>query len=130
MSNGDVGFITDLIPAKNSESGQDEIWMNFSGKEIKYERSNWENITLSYAISIHKSQGSEFPIAIIPVTFQAYKMLQRNLIYTAITRAKEKLILLGEGKAYKKAIATEGSKRNTFLKEMFWKQQFSEEAEN
>ena len=57
-------------------------------------------------------------------------MLQRNLIYTAITRAKEKLILLGEGKAYKKAIATEGSKRNTFLKEMFWKQQFSEEAEN
>lgn len=130
MSNGDVGFITDLIPSKDSESGQDEIWMNFSGKEIKYERSNWENITLSYAISIHKSQGSEFPIAIIPVTFQAYKMLQRNLIYTAITRAKEKLILLGEGKAYKKAIATEGSKRNTFLKEMFWKQQFSEEAEN
>ena len=119
-----------MIPSKDSESGQDEIWMNFSGKEIKYERSNWENITLSYAISIHKSQGSEFPIAIIPVTFQAYKMLQRNLIYTAITRAKEKLILLGEGKAYKKAIATEGSKRNTFLKEMFWKQQFSEEAEN
>lgn len=130
VSNGDVGFITDLIPSKDSESGQDEIWMNFSGKEIKYERSNWKNITLSYAISIHKSQGSEFPIAIIPVTFQAYKMLQRNLIYTAITRAKEKLILLGEGKAYKKAIATEGSKRNTFLKEMFWKQQFSEEAEN
>ena len=57
-------------------------------------------------------------------------MLQRNLIYTAITRAKEKLILLGEGKAYKKAIATEGSKRNTFLKEMFCKLQFSEEAEN
>ena len=55
----------------------------------------------------------------MPITNQAYKMLQRNLIYTGVTRAKQKLILLGSENAYLKAVRTEGSKRNTFLKELF-----------
>lgn len=119
VSNGDVGYIRDLIPAKDSESKQDEIVIDFGGVDVSYARSDWDRITLAYAISIHKSQGSEFPVVIMPITNQAYKMLQRNLIYTGVTRAKQKLILLGSENAYLKAVRTEGSKRNTFLKELF-----------
>lgn len=119
VSNGDVGYIRDLIPAKDSESKQDEIVIDFGGVDVFYARSDWDRITLAYAISIHKSQGSEFPVVIMPITNQAYKMLQRNLIYTGVTRAKQKLILLGSENAYLKAVRTEGSKRNTFLKELF-----------
>lgn len=117
--NGDVGYIRDLIPAKDSESKQDEIVIDFGGVDVSYARSDWDRITLAYAISIHKSQGSEFPVVIMPITNQAYKMLQRNLVYTGVTRAKQKLILLGSENAYLKAVRTEGSKRNTFLKELF-----------
>lgn len=119
VSNGDVGYIRDLIPAKDSESKQDEIVIDFGGTDVSYARSDWDRITLAYAISIHKSQGSEFPVVIMPITNQAYKMLQRNLVYTGVTRAKQKLILLGSENAYLKAVRTEGSKRNTFLKELF-----------
>lgn len=119
VSNGDVGYIRDLIPAKDSESKQDEIVIDFGGVDVSYARSDWDRITLAYAISIHKSQGSEFPVVIMPITNQAYKMLQRNLVYTGVTRAKQKLILLGSENAYLKAVRTEGSKRNTFLKELF-----------
>ena len=119
VSNGDVGHIRDLIPAKDSESKQDEIVIDFGGVDVSYARSDWDRITLAYAISIHKSQGSEFPVVIMPITNQAYKMLQRNLVYTGVTRAKQKLILLGSENAYLKAVRTEGSKRNTFLKELF-----------
>ena len=119
VSNGDVGYIRDLIPAKDSESKQDEIVIDFGGVDVSYARSDWDRITLAYAISIHKSQGSEFPVVIMPITNQAYKMLQRNLVYTGVTRAKQKLILLGSENAYLKAVRTEGSKRNTVLKELF-----------
>lgn len=86
--NGDIGYITDLIPAKYTESKQDEIIMDFDGTEIVYPRNEWLKITLAYAMSIHKSQGSEFQVVILPVTRQSGRLLQRNLIYTAITRSK------------------------------------------
>ena len=114
-----MGYISDLIPAKHSEKNEDEILINFGNTEASYSRKDWDRITLAYAMSIHKSQGSEFPVVIMPITLQAYKMLQRNLVYTGITRAKNKLILLGSERAYQKAVATEGSKRNTFLKNLF-----------
>ena len=63
-------------------------------------RNEWYKIRLAYAMSIHKSQGSEFPVVILPITNQSHRMLQRNLIYTAITRSKSKLILLGEYSAF------------------------------
>ena len=94
--NGDIGIITDLIPGKYTESKQDEIYMSFDGNEVIYPRNEWNKITLAYAMSIHKSQGSEFPVVILPITRQSGRMLQRNLIYTAITRAKSKLVMLGE----------------------------------
>lgn len=86
--NGDIGYITDLIPAKYTESKQDELFMSFDGTEVSYPRNEWHKITLAYAMSIHKSQGSEFQVVILPITRQSHRLLQRNLIYTAITRSK------------------------------------------
>lgn len=117
--NGDLGIITDLIPAKYTDAKQDEIVMDFDGIEIIYPRNDWLKITLAYAMSIHKSQGSEFQVVILPITRQSGRMLQRNLIYTAITRSKSKLILLGEQVAFDFAAKNTGTQRNTYLIERF-----------
>ena len=117
--NGDLGYITDLLPAKYTESKQDELTINFDGNEISYQRSEWYKIRLAYAMSIHKSQGSEFPVVILPITRSSHRMLQRNLVYTAITRAKSKLILLGEKVAFDYAVKNTGTARKTYLIERF-----------
>ena len=117
--NGDLGYIVDLLPAKYTESKQDELTINFDGNEISYQRSEWYKIRLAYAMSIHKSQGSEFPVVILPITRSSHRMLQRNLVYTAITRAKSKLILLGEKSAFGYAVKNTGTARKTYLIERF-----------
>ena len=109
--NGDLGAITDLIPGKYTESKQDEIVIDFDGNEVSYPRNEWYKIRLAYAMSIHKSQGSEFPVVILPITSASRRMLERNLIYTAITRAKSKLILLGELQAFDYATQHIGTAR-------------------
>lgn len=93
--------------------------MSFDGNEVIYPRNEWHKITLAYAMSIHKSQGSEFPVVILPITRQSGRMLQRNLIYTAITRTKSKLVMLGEIAAFDYAVHNEGAKRNTYLIQRF-----------
>ena len=117
--NGDLGYITDLIPGKYTESKQDEIMINFDGNEVSYPRNEWYKIRLAYAMSIHKSQGSEFPVVILPITSASKRMLERNLIYTAITRAKSKLILLGELQAFNYATKHIGTARKTYLIKRF-----------
>ncbi|MCG4822042.1 ATP-dependent RecD-like DNA helicase [Streptococcus gordonii] len=117
--NGDLGYITDLLPGKYTDSKQDELTINFDGNEIIYPRSEWYKIRLAYAMSIHKSQGSEFPVVILPITRSSHRMLQRNLVYTAITRAKSKLILLGEKAAFDYAAKNTGTARKTYLIERF-----------
>ena len=117
--NGDLGYITDLIPAKYTESKQDEIVIDFDGNKVSYPRNEWYKIRLAYAMSIHKSQGSEFPVVILPITSASKRMLERNLIYTAITRAKSKLILLGELQAFDYATKHIGTARKTYLIERF-----------
>lgn len=117
--NGDLGYITDLLPAKYTDSKQDELTINFDGNEIVYQRSEWYKIRLAYAMSIHKSQGSEFPVVILPITKSSHRMLQRNLIYTAITRSKSKLVLLGEFSAFHYAVKNTGTARKTYLVERF-----------
>ena len=117
--NGDLGYITDLIPGKYTESKQDEIIIDFDGNEVSYPRNEWYKIRLAYAMSIHKSQGSEFPVVILPITSASKRMLERNLIYTAITRAKSKLILLGELQAFDYAVKHIGTARKTYLIERF-----------
>jgi len=117
--NGDLGYISDLLPAKYSDSKQDELTIDFDGNELVYQRSEWYKIRLAYAMSIHKSQGSEFPVVILPITRSSHRMLQRNLVYTAITRAKSKLILLGEKAAFNYAVKNTGTARKTYLVERF-----------
>lgn len=121
--NGDLGVITELVPAKYTESKQDEIFIDFDGQELNYPRSEWYKITLAYAMSIHKSQGSEFSTVVVPMVSSYSRMLERNLLYTAITRAKQSLILLGEKRAFATAVSRAGANRNTYLVERFLDQQ-------
>mgnify|MGYP002720437271 FL=1 len=117
------------IPAKYTESKQDELVIAFDGSEVTYPRNEWLKLTLAYAMSIHKSQGSEFQVVILPITRQSGRLLQRNLIYTAITRSKSKLIMLGELAAFDYAIHNEGIKRQTYLVERFQEQEPEEKTQ-
>lgn len=96
--NGDIGII-ERIDTINKE-----ILIDYDGNSVKYTKNNLKNFKLGYVISIHKSQGSEFPIVIMPLLNEYNRMLYRKLIYTGVTRAKNNLFILGEGEAIKKAI--------------------------
>lgn len=100
--NGDIGKVT----AVDSEAREVTVLYSEDGQEVIYDISELDELVLSYAISIHKSQGSEYPAVVIPVTTQHFKMLQRNLIYTAITRAKRLVVLIGSKKALRIGIET------------------------
>lgn len=118
--NGDMGTITGIIYAKDHEDKVDKLVISFDQTEVTYQRSEWNKITLSYCCSIHKSQGSEFKMVILPMVQQYFRMLQRNLLYTAITRSQEKLILLGESGAFQRAAENEGTNRKTYLLERIY----------
>ncbi|MGM0123305.1 RecD/TraA family helicase [Enterococcus sp. AZ194] len=115
--NGDMGQITGIIYAKDSDDKVDELVIQFDANEVSYKRNEWNKITLSYCCSIHKSQGSEFKMVILPMVHQFQRMLQRNLLYTAITRSKEMLILLGEEQAYQTCVTHESASRLTTLRQ-------------
>jgi len=91
--NGDIGRIIKVIPENQ------EVVISFDGKEISYDYQDLDEIIHAYAISVHKSQGSEYPVVIIPILTEHYIMLQRNLIYTAVTRGRKLVILVGTRKA-------------------------------
>ena len=115
--NGDMGEIVGIILAKESDDKVDELVIQFDNNEVSYKRNEWNKITLSYCCSIHKAQGSEFKMVILPMVHQYQRMLQRNLLYTAVTRSKELLILLGEVPAFQTCVAHESASRLTMLKE-------------
>lgn len=96
--NGDIGFITKV----DSEEG--EITVNFDGFDVDYDTSELDQISLAYAITIHKSQGSEYHTVIMPILTQHFIMLNKNLLYTGITRAKKRLILIGQKRAIAMAV--------------------------
>jgi len=114
ISNGDIGRIRRITKDKN---GGYEVLIDFGdGRIAEYGPEEMLTIDLAYATTIHKSQGSEYPVVIIPILNEAYIMLQRNLIYTAITRAKEKVVIVGQKEAFFKAIhKVDVSLRNTIL---------------
>lgn len=115
--NGDIGYLEEIEDASESETHETTLAVNFDGIIVYYTPETVINITLAYCISVHKSQGSEYPIVILPFTSQQTIMLQRKLIYTGITRARQSLILLGEINAFQKGIETlERHPRNTTLK--------------
>ena len=98
--NGDVGFIKAVSASERS------IVVNFDGRPVKYDGSELDELTLAYATTIHKSQGSEYPAVIVIMHTQHYMMLQRNLLYTAITRARKLVLLIGVPYAVSRAIET------------------------
>ena len=110
--NGDIGLIT----AVNMEDRT--LTVSFDGKAVEYESTELDELSLAYATTIHKSQGSEYPIVVIPVHFTNYVMLQRNLIYTAVTRAKKICIVIGQKHALWYAVShVTVTQRNKKLKE-------------
>ena len=110
--NGDIGRI------ENIEEEEHILELNFYGRRVGYDFSELSELVLAYAITVHKSQGSEYRIVVIPVMTQHYLLLQRNLLYTGITRAKDMVILIGTKKALWIAIKNNKTfHRNTSLKE-------------
>lgn len=110
--NGDIGWISKI------DAEEREVVIEFDGRPVPYDYSDLDEVVLAYAVSVHKSQGSEYPVVILPVVTQHYMLLQRNLIYTGITRAKKLVIMIGTKKAL--AIAIRNNKpqrRYTLLSE-------------
>ena len=110
--NGDLGYITEV----NLEDRV--LKVDFDGRETAYDSTELDELSLAYATTIHKAQGSEYPVVVIPVMMNHFVMLQRNLIYTGITRAKKVCVLIGQLKALSYAVRNlTVQKRNTRLKE-------------
>ncbi|MGN1399015.1 MAG: ATP-dependent RecD-like DNA helicase [Erysipelotrichaceae bacterium] len=119
--NGDIGFIKEIIYSKDDINNFDRILVDFDGKLVEYTNENFANITHGYCMSVHKAQGSEYPIVILPMTFQYSIMLQKRLIYTAISRAYQNLIIIGSKAAFYKGINNNDHYiRKTYLKERLW----------
>jgi exodeoxyribonuclease V alpha subunit len=110
--NGDIGFVCSV----DAEAGLMSV--DIDGKRIQYESIDLDDLVHAYAVSIHKSQGSEYPAVIIPVHTQHYVLLQRNLLYTGITRGKELVVLVGTKRAVAIAVKNDDTRRRcTYLGE-------------
>jgi exodeoxyribonuclease V alpha subunit len=103
--NGDIGVVFSVSPS------QERITVGFEGREIPYDISEIDDLALAYAVSIHKSQGSEYPAVIIPMVTQHYPLLQRNLLYTAITRGRRLVVIVGTKKAVAIALNNDKPRR-------------------
>ena len=99
--NGDLGFVSKIDADDNS------LLVEFDGREVAYDAGELDQVVLAYATTIHKSPGSEYPAVVLPLTTQHYAMLQRNLVYTGITRGKRLVVIVGQRKAM--AIAVKGN---------------------
>ena len=99
--NGDLGIVAGL----DVEAG--ELTVDFDGRHVVYSSGELDELALAYATTIHKSQGSEYPAVVIPLATQHYPMLQRNLVYTGVTRGKRLVVLVGQRRAL--AIAVRGA---------------------
>ena len=110
--NGDIGYVKEVNLEERT------LTAIYEGRPVEYEDSALDELTLAYATTIHKSQGSEYPVVVIPLLMTHFVMLQRNLIYTGITRAKKICIIVGTTKALAYSVHNMVVlKRNTKLKE-------------
>jgi exodeoxyribonuclease V alpha subunit len=109
--NGDIGRIVGIRPDDH------EVIIAFDGRNVNYDFSELDEIVLAYAVSVHKSQGSEYPAIVIPILTQHYILLQRNLIYTAVTRGRELVVMIGTKKALAMGVNNDKTqKRHTYLR--------------
>jgi len=108
--NGDIGRIRSI------DQENQVLLISFDGREVPYDYADLDEIVLAYAVSVHKSQGSEYPAVILPVLTQHYVLLQRNLIYTAVTRGRKLVVMVGTRAALSIGIRNVGTqKRYTYL---------------
>ncbi|MBY6178093.1 ATP-dependent RecD-like DNA helicase [Staphylococcus warneri] len=131
--NGDIGVIVGIFWAKENALNKDVLIVDFEGNEITFTRQDLLELTHAYCTSIHKSQGSEFPIVIMPIVKQYFRMLQRPILYTGLTRAKQSLVLLGDPQAFDIGLNTNGQKRLTQLYDLlsqYFKESKIEDNEN
>jgi exodeoxyribonuclease V alpha subunit len=103
--NGDIGYVKDVDP------DEDELTASFDGRSVVYSLGELDTLVPAYAATIHKSQGSEYPAVVIPVMTQHYTMLQRNLLYTGVTRGKRLVVLVGQKKAVAIAVRSVSGRR-------------------
>jgi exodeoxyribonuclease V alpha subunit len=103
--NGDIGIVTKIDPVEQ------EVVIRFDQRDVVYDFGELDEVSLAYAITIHKSQGSEFPVVVIPIATQQYILLQRNLVYTGITRVKKLVVLVGQKKAVAMAVRNNKTER-------------------
>jgi len=124
--NGDIGRIT-----KIDRINQSLVAVMDNQQEVSYDFSDTDELVHAYAISVHKSQGSEFPAVVIPILTQHYIMLQRNLLYTAVTRAQKLCVLVGNPKAIRIGISNNKvAKRNSLLANRIKEQQIKAQINN
>ncbi|WP_114603226.1 ATP-dependent RecD-like DNA helicase [Staphylococcus sp. EZ-P03] len=116
--NGDIGVIIGIFWARENELNKDILVVDFEGNEITFTKQDMMELTHAYCTSIHKAQGSEFPIVIMPIVKQYYRMLQRPIIYTGLTRAKQSLVFLGDSQAFDIGMKTYGQVRMTRLAQL------------
>ena len=109
--NGDLGVVT------NVDHAESELTATFGQTEATFDFGELDALQLAYATTIHKSQGSEYPVVVLPITMQAYTMLARELIYTAVTRAKMLLVLVGSRRALALAIKRRQPRRWSLLRD-------------
>jgi exodeoxyribonuclease V alpha subunit len=110
--NGDIGRITSIDPEHQ------EITISFDGRDIPYAYTDLDEIVLAYAVSVHKSQGSEYPAVVMPILTQHYVLLQRNLVYTAVTRGRQLVVMVGTMKALAIGVNNDKTrKRYTYLRQ-------------
>jgi exodeoxyribonuclease V alpha subunit len=102
--NGDIGRI------KSIDRDEKQSVVRFGKRDVIYEFGEMDELELAYAITIHKSQGSEFPVVVIPLAMQQYLLLQRNLLYTGVTRGKRMVVLVGQKKALGMAVRNESTR--------------------
>ena len=110
--NGDLGIVSAIDPEEGTLTAE------FDGRPVTYDYGELDEIVLAYATTIHKSQGSEYPVVVIPVVTQHYTMLHRNLIYTGVTRGKRLVVMIGQRRALAMAVrGTQGRGRWSKLRE-------------
>ncbi|HJO61360.1 MAG TPA: ATP-binding domain-containing protein, partial [Desulfobacterales bacterium] len=96
--NGDIGRVTSV------QAGEERLLVDYFGRSVSYDFSESNKLTLAYAIAVHKSQGSEYPVIIVPIMGQHFALLNRSLLYTALTRGKKLVVLIGTSRALEIAL--------------------------
>jgi len=122
IMNGDLGVVKEILDER-------EMLVDFSGNVVKYHVKDFDHLTLAYATSVHKSQGSEYKVVILPLVRSQSILLKRKLLYTAVTRAKEKLVMIGEFQALRHGVLGLEPPRKTLLKSFLTETEASGEAD-